>query len=630
MELPSELTSTPPVTVPTVTISTPGSEGNGHQNTKTPRINLFLYRVTENGNLKNQEIPGRGVKGAYGHPPLSLDLHYVLTAYGANRELGELPGDESVAQHLLGSAMRVLHDYPVITSELRTVRSPTDKQILDPSLAEEFEQVKLYLDPISLEDLSKVWTALMLSYRLSVGYKVTVVQIESQKPRRFPKPVGEPTSAGPRVYAVPHLSPQIQELRVRRGVPPGAESPYPYARVGDTLVIRGRNFGKEPVKVLLGGLEIPSQRHSDDRIEVAIPDKEIKRDDDLPGPDIPKEQWLQPGAQQVSVVLRMPELPQTSFRSNQAVFMLVPRITGEPILNEALRTLTIQGERLFLETMSGETLVGSVLIGKNSYVNLLPTGITVPLPDTLPARQVKCLVSGDLSAFTGWNSSVLDIQVKIGSDGPHPVSLIETTKTLKSAARILQTAIREAAEGVAFKNTRVASVDNRLVVMPGGLFHEVNMLGSVAGDLKLSTDSEQVGEAYLSGELAPFPALTAEQPSLGIIIGGGTLRTLTLTSRPTTLADAAHKLQEAIQTVGIALPTGDPDKEALSGTRVAALGNQLLILPGSSEQVNFDVTGGDETTVAELQLRARYPVRVRVNGTESIDDEGVEMPERPS
>jgi hypothetical protein len=31
-----------------------------------------------------------------------------------------------------------------------------------------------------------------------------------------------------------------------------------------------------------------------------------------------------------------------------------------------------------------------------------------------------------------------------------------------------------------------------------------------------------------------------------------------------------------------------------------------------------------------LQLRARYPVRVRVNGTESIDDRSVEMPKRPS
>ncbi|MGH7369594.1 MAG: Pvc16 family protein, partial [Candidatus Methylomirabilaceae bacterium] len=37
------------------------------------RVNLYLYHVTENGYLKNQEIPGHGYPGAYGHPPLSLD-----------------------------------------------------------------------------------------------------------------------------------------------------------------------------------------------------------------------------------------------------------------------------------------------------------------------------------------------------------------------------------------------------------------------------------------------------------------------------------------------------------------------------------------------------------------------------
>jgi hypothetical protein len=52
-----------------------------------------------------------------------------------------------------------------------------------------------------------------------------------------------------------------------------------------------------------------------------------------------------------------------------------------------------------------------------------------------------------------------------------------------------------------------------------------------------------------------------------------------------------------------------------------------LILPGAAGTVAFDkVTGADETTAAELQLRARYPVRVRVNGAESIDERGLELP----
>ena len=46
------------------------------------RLNLYLYEINENGSLKNQEIPGRGAGSGYGHPPLSLNLHYLVTAYG--------------------------------------------------------------------------------------------------------------------------------------------------------------------------------------------------------------------------------------------------------------------------------------------------------------------------------------------------------------------------------------------------------------------------------------------------------------------------------------------------------------------------------------------------------------------
>src|SRR5215208_1176086 len=62
------------------------------------RLNLYLYQVTENGNL-----------AAYGHPPLSLNLHYLLTAHSTTET--ELDSDLQ-AQHILGDAMRVLHDLP--------------------------------------------------------------------------------------------------------------------------------------------------------------------------------------------------------------------------------------------------------------------------------------------------------------------------------------------------------------------------------------------------------------------------------------------------------------------------------------------------------------------------------------
>src|SRR5215210_7415278 len=101
MEDPVDVTIAPPdVTVSSVTAK---------------RLNLYLYQVTENGYLKNQEIPGRDHAGAYGHPPLSLNLHYLLTA----RSGTETSSDSDLeAQQILGDAMRVLHDLPVVTDQL--------------------------------------------------------------------------------------------------------------------------------------------------------------------------------------------------------------------------------------------------------------------------------------------------------------------------------------------------------------------------------------------------------------------------------------------------------------------------------------------------------------------------------
>jgi hypothetical protein len=358
-----------PVTIapPDVTVSSvPGK-----------RVNLFLYQVTENAYLKNQEIPGTGHPADYGHPPLSLDLHYLLTAYGESEE------DEVEAHQVLGDAMRVLHDHALITDQLLQTRDAEPHQpVLDTSLRGQFEKVKLYLEPISLEDLSKVWTALTAPYRLSVAYKVSVVQIESRRPRRFPRPVGEPPK-GPKVYVVPFRSPQIREIRViRQDDPDSKERPFPYARIGDTLIIRGRNFASETTRVTLGAVDATAQI-TDDRIKLTIPD----------------DAELQPGPQTVRVVLdvMMGELPKPhiGFQSNLAVFMLVPRIK-ELDSTTTPGALIIKGTRLFHPDLECLTLVGDEIIRSDNYTTATPTEIAFNLPASLGSGNyaVRVRVNG--------------------------------------------------------------------------------------------------------------------------------------------------------------------------------------------------------------------------------------------
>jgi hypothetical protein len=43
--------------------------------------------------------------------------------------------------------------------------------------------------------------------------------------------------------------------------------------------------------------------------------------------------------------------------------------------------------------------------------------------------------------------------------------------------------------------------------------------------------------------------------------------------------------------------------------------------------VTFGAAPGDDSTVSQLQLHARFAVRVRVNGAESIDAAALELPQ---
>jgi hypothetical protein len=620
LEMP--LSRFPAVTSVPVTVGMPPApDGGNPPSAEPPRVNLFLYRVSENGFLKNQEIPGRGSRGAYGHPPLSLELHYLLTTYGTTSE-GDVPSDAKLAHDLFGNAMRVLHDYPVVAEELVRQRvSAVGTPILDLSLLGEFEQVKLHLSPVSLEDLTKVWTALEQPYRVSAAYLVSVVQIESKRPRRYPRPVGEPPAAGPRIFAVPFRTPQIDEIRVKRfDDPTPVEHPYPYARVGDTLVLIGGGFAGDDVRVRIGGLDVPVTPIADTRIEVVVPDAVIG------SAPIPPDRRLSPGACAVSANIGVVGLPQTGFPSNHAVIMVVPYVGAiVPSLNTTPRTIQVQGKRLFDPSLTGEALIGRVAVAKADYVNPSETQFNLVLPDSLPSTGVRCLLSGNLTAFPMLGASGA-IDVQIAADGPHTIGF-SAPATIDDAAQRLQGGIRGAASaGNGFRSARVGvardATSDRLVFIAGGLHDTVTIAPSMgdpaATQLKLTGGQSTQVDGYLSGELVPFPVLSSAQPQLVLTIGAIS-QSLTLAGRPMSLGDAAAQLQTAIRAA-----SGAPE---FAGAFVLPIGTQLLVVPGTNQPVTVSpAVGVDTTTVIELQLSAPYLVRTRVNGAESIDLVTVTLP----
>jgi Pvc16 N-terminal domain len=157
-----------------------------------PSLNIFLYRTSANQGWHDAGLPAYGANGTRAsNPPLALDLHYLLTAYG-NADLQ--------AEILLGYAMHVLHERPVLDrTAIRTALdpSPLDASILPQELqalvasdlADQVEAVTVTPEPMDTEEMSRLWSAMQAHYRPTAGYLVSVVLIEARKPARTPLPV---------------------------------------------------------------------------------------------------------------------------------------------------------------------------------------------------------------------------------------------------------------------------------------------------------------------------------------------------------------------------------------------------------------------------------------------------------
>jgi len=87
------------------------------ENTAGNQVNLFLYQALPDAAWRNRDIPGRVLPGETAQPPLPLTLYYLITTYGDE--------DNDLRSHLLlGQAMSVLHDYPLLGMD--EIKNATD------------------------------------------------------------------------------------------------------------------------------------------------------------------------------------------------------------------------------------------------------------------------------------------------------------------------------------------------------------------------------------------------------------------------------------------------------------------------------------------------------------------------
>ena len=243
------------VLAPDRVVATGGNEAS--------QINLFLYLVTPNPGWRNEGLASRDASGRLrlSNPPLALDLHYLVSVYS---------GGDLHAEILLGFAMQLLHEMPVLTRDaIRTALSPSPatgsalppalRALVDSGLEDQVELIKLTPQYLNTEEMSKLWTAMQSHFRPTAAYTASVVLIEAQQPVRSPLPVlsrgpVDPATGRDRGVVVnPGLVPTVPMLTA--AVPPLRQ---PVARIGDTIELRGNFLDGSGREVLL----------SNDRFEV--------------------------------------------------------------------------------------------------------------------------------------------------------------------------------------------------------------------------------------------------------------------------------------------------------------------------------------------------------------------------
>ncbi|BBB29398.1 DUF4255 domain-containing protein [Neptunomonas japonica] len=189
------------------------------------QINVFLYGTHVNTAFNNAPLPGTSRNGESAYPPMPLTLKYLITAYGAN-------DDDISGQQLMGQLMSLLHDHPIL--------GPTDiiGIMPDSNLHHQTERIRITADGLSLDEMSKLWASFQSAeYRLSVGYEVSLVLIESARPSSTPLPVLIRGEADKGVIAQPSLIPPypaITEIELL--------SQNESAVLGDGLLLKGHNL----------------------------------------------------------------------------------------------------------------------------------------------------------------------------------------------------------------------------------------------------------------------------------------------------------------------------------------------------------------------------------------------------
>jgi hypothetical protein len=262
--------------------------------------------------------------------------------------------------------MSVLHDHMVLDrSEIRAALPNND-------LADQFERLRITSLAFSPEEMWKLWTTFQTPYRVSMGYEVTVVLIDSRTPARASLPVLRRGEADRGVTAVASAAPSLKEIRYPRS--------QSAVRLGEDIVIAGEHLGVADTIARFTSLRlvtpvtlVPIDGSVPGEINVHLPDKATDA--------MALARWA-PGFYTVGLVVKRSGIPPIG--SNEVVFALAPRVGVAP--NRAAAGIVKLTLTCAPRIAEGQIVL--LLLGKNPRLppeSFPPDTITTPLDTGQPS-----------------------------------------------------------------------------------------------------------------------------------------------------------------------------------------------------------------------------------------------------
>jgi uncharacterized protein DUF4255 len=143
------------------------------------QLNLFLYRIAPHSSLTRNSFDDAAAGGARRFS--AVDLHYLLTAYGAQEFYSEI---------LLGSAMHLLNQVPQLTAARvkeileapagggpRASASPVRSALAASNVSSSFDRLRVIQHFLPFDEMSKLWSTFQTRYRPSMTYEVSGVPL---------------------------------------------------------------------------------------------------------------------------------------------------------------------------------------------------------------------------------------------------------------------------------------------------------------------------------------------------------------------------------------------------------------------------------------------------------------------